>query len=205
MAQDIRNMFKDDDESWTSEKLSKDHRKNFEAKLDKALPKQKSTNKFIILKLAALFIVLLGIGAFFLNKDQFIKSDTPIVSTPEVEDKVENEKEEPPVKEFQLSDVSPDFKKIENYYLAGINMELAKLEVNPSNKALIDSFMSKMAELNNEYKRLNTEFNESGPNEQTIEAMVENLQLRLDLLYKLKNKLNEIKQSKNTDHGNYKV
>ena len=62
-----------------------------------------------------------------------------------------------------------------------------------------------MSELNKEYKRLNTEFNETGPNEQTIEAMVENLQLRLDLLYKLKNKLNEIKQTKNTNNENYKV
>lgn len=201
MAQDIRNMLKDDDESWTSEKLSKNHLKRFEAKLDQALPKQKSKNKFKLLKLAAIFIAVLGIGAFFLNKDQFIKSDTPIVSTPEVED----EKNELPVKEFQLSEVSPEFKKIENYYLAGINMELAKLEVNPSNKALIDSFMSKMAELNNEYKRLNSEFNESGPNEQTIEAMVENLQFRLDLLYKLKKKLNEIKQTKRTPNENYKV
>lgn len=200
MAQDIRNMFKDD-ESWTAEKLSKDHLKRFEAKLDQALPKQRGTDKFKFLKIAAIFIVVLGIGAFFINKDQFIKSDTPIVNTPEIED----EKNELPVKEFQLSEVSPEFKKIENYYLAGINMQLAKLEVNPSNKALIDSFMSKMAELNNEYKRLNIEFNESGPNEQTIEAMVENLQLRLDLLYKLKNKLNEIKQPKNTPNENYKV
>jgi hypothetical protein len=200
MAQDIRNMFKDD-ESWTSEKLSKDHLKRFEAKLDMALPKQKSNNKFKILKIVAIFIVVLGIGAFFINKDQFIKSDTPIVSTPEVDD----ENDELPVKEFQLSEVSPEFKKIENYYLAGINMQLAKLEVNPSNKALIDSFMSKMEELNKEYKHLNSEFNKSGPNEQTIEAMVENLQLRLDLLYKLKNKLNEIKQSKNTNHDSYKI
>lgn len=200
MAQDIRNMFKDD-KSWTSEKLSKDHLKSFEAKLDQALPKQKSNNKFTFLKIAALFMVVLGIGAFFMNKDQFNKSDTPVVSTPEVVD----EKEELPVKEFQLSEVSPEFKKIENYYLAGINIQLAKLEVNPSNKALIDSFMSKMAELNKEYRHLNSEFNKSGPNEQTIEAMVENLQLRLDLLYKLKNKLTEIKQSKNTDHDNYKI
>lgn len=200
MAQDIRNMFKDD-ESWTSENLNKDHLKRFEAKLDQALPKQKSNNKFKFLKIAAIFIVVLGIGAFFINKDQFIKSDSPIVITPEGVD----EKEELPVKEFQLSEVSPEFKKIENYYLAGINMQLAKLEVNPSNKALIDSFMSKMEELNKEYKHLNSEFNKSGPNEQTIEAMVENLQLRLDLLYKLKNKLNEIKQSKNTDHDNYKI
>lgn len=200
MAQDIRNMFKDD-KSWTSEKLSKDHLKRFENKLDKALPRQKSNPNFTFLKIAAIFMVVLGIGAFFINKDQLFKNEPPIVSTPEVD----NEQEALPVKEFQLSEVSPEFKKIENYYLAGINMQLAKLEVTPSNKALIDSFMSKMAELNNEYKRLNTEFNKSGPNEQTIEAMVENLQLRLDLLYKLKNKLNEIKQTKNSNHDNYKI
>ncbi len=136
-----------------------------------------------------------------MNKDKIITTENPIVVAPEIKD----DGNELPVKEFQLSEVSPDFKKIENYYLAGINMELAKLEVNSSNKALIDSFMGKMSELNTEYKRLNTEFNEMGPNEQTIEAMVENLQFRLDLLYKLKNKLNEIKQTKNTNNENYKA
>ncbi|RKS45101.1 hypothetical protein BC962_2776 [Gillisia mitskevichiae] len=200
MAQDIRNMFKDN-EPWTIEKLSKGHQNRFEAKLEAALPIQKNKAKFNFLKIAAIFIVAIGIGAFFLHKDRIIKTETPIVITPESE----NDKNELPVKEFQLSEVSPDFKKIENYYLAGINMELAKLEVNPTNKALIDSFMGKMSELNNEYKRLNAEFNETGPNEQTIEAMVENLQFRLDLLYKLKNKLNEIKQTKKPRNENYKV
>jgi hypothetical protein len=200
MAQDIRDMFRDD-ESRTSEKLSKGHQKRFEAKLEAALPIQKNSNKFSFLKIAAIFIVAVGIGAFFLNKDKIITTENPIVVAPEIKD----DGNELPVKEFQLSEVSPDFKKIENYYLAGINMELAKLEVNPSNKALINSFMGKMSELNTEYKRLNAEFNEMGPNEQTIEAMVENLQFRLDLLYKLKNKLNEIKQTKNTNNENHKA
>ncbi len=200
MGRDIRELFKND-EAWTSDKLGKGHAKRFEAKLQKALPQQKATNKFAFLKIAAIFIAIIGIGAFFINNETSINNNSPVVSTPEVKE----ENKVVPAKEIQLSEVSPEFKKIENYYLAGINIELAKLEINPSNKALIDSFMSKMAELNNEYKRLNTEFNENGPNEQTIEAMVENLQYRLDLLYKLKNKLNEIKQSKNTRNDNNKV
>ncbi len=200
MAQDIRDMFKDN-EPWTKEKLSKGHQKRFEEKLDVALPIQKSGNNFSFLKIAAVLIVVLGVGALFFNRDAVVKTDTPIVVSPETSDDIN----ELPVKEFQLSEVSPDFKKLENYYLAGINMELAKLEVNPNNKALIDSFMGKMSELNKEYKRLNAEFNEAGPSEQTIEAMVENLQFRLDLLYKLKNKLNEIKQTKNITNENYKV
>tara|TARA_R100001369_G_scaffold954_4_gene3229 strand:+ start:102516 stop:103118 length:603 start_codon:yes stop_codon:yes gene_type:complete len=200
MGRDIRELFKED-EPWTSDKLSKGHAKRFEAKLEKALPKQKKRNSYTFVKIAALFIFIIGIGAFFLDREIPRNNNIPVVSTPEVEEK----KNETPVREFQLSEVSPEFKKIENYYLAGINLEMAKLELNPSNKALIDSFMSKMAELNNEYKRLNTEFNENGLNEQTIEAMVQNLQFRLDLLYKLKNKLKEIKHTKNTSNENYKV
>jgi len=200
MAQDIRKMFKDD-KSLAKEKLSKGHQNRFEAKLDAALPTKKNSRKFSFLKIAAIFIIAIGIGSLFLNKEKIITAETPMVVSPEIQE----DKNEISGKEFQLSEVSPDFKKIENYYLAGINMELAKLEVNPTNKALIDSFMGKMSELNNEYKRLNAEFNETGPNEQTIEAMVENLQFRLDLLYKLKNKLKEIKQTKNTRHENNKV
>ncbi len=200
MAQDIRNIFKDDKPT-ASEKLSSGHQKRFEFRLDNALPQNKKSKKYSILKIAAVFIVALGVGAFFFNRDAIIKTEPPIVVAPEIKD----DNKEVRGKEFQLSEVSPDFKKIENYYLAGINIELAKLEVNPSNKALIDSFMGKMAELNNEYKRLNAEFNETGVNEQTIEAMVQNLQFRLDLLYKLKNKLKEIKLTKNTNNENYKV
>jgi len=200
MAQDIRDMFKDD-KPWTSEKLSKGHQKRFEEKLGKELPKHRDSNNFRFLKIAALFILVFGIGAFFLNRERNIQKETPIVTSPEIKE----EQKVLPDKKLQLSDVSPEFRKIENYYIAGINMELAKLVVNNSNKALIDSFMSKMAELNKEYKRLNTEFNEVGANEQTIEAMVQNLQFRLDLLFKLKNKLKEIKQSKNSNYDKSKV
>ena len=81
-------------------------------------------------------------------------------------------------------------------------MELAKLSINKENKELIDSFMKQLAELDKEYKRLNNELNELGPNEQTIEAMVANLQLRLELLFKLKQKLKEIKGSKDNSYEN---
>lgn len=44
---------------------------------------------------------------------------------------------------------------------------------------------------------LNEELNKYGPNDQTITAMIQNLQLRLDLMRKLKVKLNQLKLSKN--------
>ncbi len=198
MAQDIRDMFREEDPG-NGEKLVKGHQQRFEARLDKEFPKQKENN-FYFLKIAAILVVALGVGFVFWNNSDSTAADTEIVDVPvQVE---EEEGEVIPENTFQLSDVSPEFKKIETYYLAGINMELAKLEVTNDNKALIDAFMLQLAELDKEYKRLNAELNVSGPNEQTVEAMIANLQLRLELLMKLKNKLNEIKQSKNKNNEN---
>ena len=197
MAQDIRNMFRDADPD-TQDKLNEGHQLRFEQKLDRALPQKSKSNSFFFLKIEAVFLVALSIGLFYLSNRNTGGADTQVVDTSE-EEIIEEALNE---NQFQLSDISPEFKKIESYYLAGINMELAKLDVNNDNKALIDAFMLQMEELDKEYQRLNAELQETGPNEQTIEAMIANLQLRMDLLRKLKAKLNEIKNSKNKSYEN---
>jgi predicted RNase H-like nuclease (RuvC/YqgF family) len=98
---------------------------------------------------------------------------------------------------YSLGDLSPDLKKVENYYVANINLELSRLEVSGENKALVDDYMKRLSELDEEYKMLNIELNEIGPNDQTISALIRNLQLRLQLLQKLKQKLNQLKSSEN--------
>ena len=100
-------------------------------------------------------------------------------------------------KGISLGDLSPNLKKVETYYMANINLELSKLEISEENESLINSFMEQLDALNTEYENLNTELNEIGPNDQTISALIQNLQLRLQLLQKLKKKLNELKTSKN--------
>lgn len=201
MSQDLREMFRNE-EAPTSEKLRKGHQKRFEAKLDKALPKENSGQKFLFLKIAAVLIVAFGVGfVFFSPSNNNGTIENQVVETP-VQEEIEEKTFE---KQFQVSDVSPEFRKIENYYLASLNFEIAKLEVTEENKALLDAFMKQLAELEKEYQRLNNEFSEIGANEQTIEAMIVNLQLRLELLYKVKNKIKEIKQSKNEQHENYQV
>lgn len=198
MAQDIRDMFRDG-EPGAKEKMIQGHQKRFEARLEKEFPQEKRSNRYFYMSIAAVLVVALGIGLFFFSNNTPLNDEPQVVETP-----VQEEKEEDILleKQFQLSDVSPEFKQIENYYLASINMELAKLEINNDNKALIDAFMLELEELDKEYQRLNAELQELGPSEQTIEAMVANLQLRLELLLKLKNKLNEIKNSKNNNHEN---
>ncbi|WP_026935471.1 OST5 family protein [Christiangramia echinicola] len=204
MGQDIREMFRNE-EHVGKEKLSRGHQKRFEAKLNEALPvKRKKRNLSSFLQIAAVIVVALGIGAFFL----FNNGDNPIQNTNQI---VETPTEEPvneanvPINEYRLSDVSPEFKKIEDYYMASVNIQLAKLDMTPENKELIDAFMKKLETLNQEYIALNAEIQDTGINEETVEAMIANLQLRLDLLKKLKTKLNEIEQSKDNRHENYQA
>ncbi len=203
MGQDIREMFRNQEHTGT-EKLNKGHQKRFEARLEEAFPVQKrKTSYYQVLQIAAILVVALGVGAFFyFNNDGMpVEENNQIVETP-----VEAEaSEETKTTEYRLSDVSPEFKKIEDYYLASVNIQLANLDMTPENKELIDAFMTKLETLDQEYIALNAEIQETGLNEETVEAMIANLQLRLDLLKKLKTKLNEIKQSKDNRHENYQA
>lgn len=183
MAQDLREIFKKNKKE--EFRLKNGHEARFMELLDKELPQTKSSS-FFWLKIAASVLVIVSIGTFLFNMNSDDSIETIIVDKGSVEEN-----------EISLGDLSPDLKKVENYYVANINIELSQLEVSVENKAMVDSFMDSLAELNEEYKKLNTELNEIGPNDQTISALIKNLQLRLQLLQKLKSELNELKSSKN--------
>jgi hypothetical protein len=102
--------------------------------------------------------------------------------------------------QITMGDLSPDLKKVEDYYLTGINVQLASLQITNENKVLIDGYMQRLSELDNEYTILNGELNEVGPTEATITALIDNLKMRLELLFKLKNKLKELKNQNNEDY-----
>ncbi|NNL32405.1 MAG: hypothetical protein HKO80_04275, partial [Flavobacteriaceae bacterium] len=91
-----------------------------------------------------------------------------------------------------LGEISPQLKKVEDYYLANINLELSKLEYSPENKELFDGYVSRLGELSTAYEQLSQELLNNGPNEQTVTALIDNLKMRLNLLYRLKEKLNEL-------------
>jgi len=196
MAQDLRDVLKN---SKDDHRLPEGHRSRFENKLAKALPEQevidsstkKPNNGFsFFLKIAAVLIVAGGIVWFAFGKAD-TSSQNQIVDTDPTEQTDVKEDKRP----IQLSDLSPQFKKVEDYYLASINVEIARLEITDENKELIDSFLKQLEDLDKEYARLNKEITDSGISEEMINAMVDNLKLRLELLSKLKEKLNELKAS----------
>lgn len=190
MAQDLRKLFSEEKEK-EKHTLENGHEERFLERLNSELPKQKKKG-FFFLKIAASILVL--IGASFFTYKHYTKSN---ISTTTI---ANTTKEETTTKEkagISLGDLSPDLEKIENYYVANINFQLSQLEISEENNALVDSFMKQLSSLNLEYENLNVELNEIGPNDQTITALIKNLELRLKLLQQLKKKLNQLKQSKN--------
>ncbi len=189
MARDLRKLFEEEkkEERFV---MNEGHEKRFMELLGKELPKQKKSS-FFMLKIAAAILVLVSIGTVFFmsGEDSSIKT-TIVDKNPGVEARMG----------ISLGDLSPDLKKVENYYVANINLELSKLNISGDNKELVDSYMERLTELNVEYKKLNEELNQVGPNDQTISALIKNLQLRLQLLQKLKEKLNEVQSSKNEQY-----
>ena len=187
MGRDIRELFKEERKTKKFQ-LKQGHEERFLGRLEKELPKQDKSG-FFFLKIAASVLVMISIGIYTYNK---YKKESDIKTT--IVDKDDSVKDDNGI---SLGDLSPDLNKIENYYVANINFELSKLEISNRNKTLVNDFMGRLSELNQEYKKLNIELNQIGPNDQTITALIKNLQLRLQLLYKLKEKLNELNSSKN--------
>lgn len=184
MPKDIRDLAKDFQRK--SVELSENHEEKFLKKLQEEFPKRKKSYKWLYT--AASIIILLGLGVQFYP---FMNStDSKPINTTETEQVV------------NLGDISPEMKKIENYYLTAINYEIASLEVTPENKALLDEYFERISKLDADYKRLNQKLQKKGVNNETIDALITNLQLRLQLLIQLKDQVNDLqtKQNKNESY-----
>lgn len=188
MAQDLRKMF-ENEPKLQKESMPQGHEARFLQKLDEALPEKPKSSVFTFLNIAASVVILLGIGYFGF---QFMNPST--VTDPDVENKI--------VAAEGIESISPQLKKVEDYYLANINSELSKLEYSPENKELFDGYVAKLDELSKEYETLTAELIGSGPNERTVTALIDNLKLRLDLLYRLKEKLSQLNNSENEFKSN---
>ena len=177
MAQDIRKLFKKEG-NLSNQKMPKGHESRFLEKLDNELPVLNKPKLFSFLNIAASIVLILGLGfityTFLINPKTTLDNDTEVVSTKSIEE------------------ISPQLKKVEDYYLANINMELSKIKYSPESKELFDGYVERMDELSKEYDKLAEELISSGPEESTVTALIDNLKLRLNLLYRLKEKLNEL-------------
>jgi hypothetical protein len=175
MAQDIRDLLKENSQD-ENKQMPKNHEDRFLNKLNKTFPDEVKP-KFNWLNVAASVAILIGLsfGAFQYFGNSNVtnrKGDAPTI-----------------VATKTLGDVSPDLKKVEDYYLANINLELSKIPLTPENKEMFDGYVQRLEDLKKEYSTLSIELTDNGPNEQTINALINNLKFRLNLLHRLKEQL----------------
>ena len=114
MKVDIREKIKNET---TMQELPKDHRELFEQRLKKEFPKKRAINlRFMQIAASIMILLSLGIAGY-----QFSKSDVPeeIVQKDLVTVKKIN----------SMADISPDLKKVEDYYLTSINYQIAKIKI----------------------------------------------------------------------------
>lgn len=186
MAQDIRELFQKEQKNETQANLPAGHEARFLKKLDVEFSKTSKTT-WSWWYIAASIVVVLGVG-FGTFKYFQVPENIQVVDTPT---DTESNKGEIPTR--TLGDISPDLKKVEDYYLANINFELSKVTLTPENKDLIDGYLTQLETLNQEYKRISLELTHSGPNELTVNALITNLKFRLNLMYRLKEQLETLK------------
>lgn len=180
MPKDIRDLMKDFKEE--NLELSNEHEQKFKNKMEEAFPIEKKGYKWMYV--AASVIILLTLGANFYSVYNENK--------PQIKENIQ---------EINLGNLSPEMQKIENYYLTAINYEIASLEVTPENKALLDEYLERINKLDIDYKRLNLKLKEEGINNTTINALITNLQLRLQLLIQLKDTINDLQSKENNNEN----
>lgn len=174
MQKDIRELLKDYKEKEIN--LSANHANTFEDLLKKELHPSPKRKNYKRLAFAASIAILIVTGI------QFSTTESTSGTIPN---------KQSPAKELSLGKISPEFNAIEKYYTNAINLEISELDLNDENKDLINGYLLKIARLTKDYKKLTQELNTKGVNEATIDALISNLQLRLQLFQRLKKQLKQ--------------
>ncbi|CAL2104294.1 conserved protein of unknown function [Tenacibaculum sp. 190130A14a] len=190
MSKDIREILQEKNEKKVE--LSTNHRARFQQKLMEELhdtPVVKKRN-YQWLYAAASIVLLLGFAITFYPKSN-IEPIEPVVST---KDEASSKPEG-----LSLGSISPELKTVEAYYVNSINYELSQLELTNENKELFDGYLLQLESLTKEYKSLTDELNTKGVNDDTINALIGNLQLRLQLLKRMQKQLREFKNPTQND------
>lgn len=103
-----------------------------------------------------------------------------------------------------LASVSTEMKNTQDFYSAVIKKELYNLEQekSPETEAVIADALRQLEILEKDYEKLKTDLSSSGQDRRVIAAMITNFQKRIDLLNEVLEKVNTIKELKNTPHEN---
>ena len=169
--------------------------------MDKEIPQVKKRGDYSWMRIAASVEVILSVTVFTFNsfRGGARLSDETVVNTNDA--LVKNSTVVLDKQTSPLAEISPEYETVENHYLTSIKFELAKINVDDTNRELVESFMRRLEKLDQEYQVLNKEFIKVGMNSDIVEALIENLKLRLTLLGRLNQKLKELENIENENYS----
>lgn len=174
MGQDLKKLFEND--RLVNHTRKSDHEDVFIERLYTELPMKKKSS-FGVLKIAASIVLFLTLGIttyLIVNQDKNLTNP-----------------------EFILSDISPDLKEIESFYVASIDQVLSEIQQKNSNRAVVNRYMNRLSILKEEHQLLVVEMKEEGPNTMSINALINNLKMQLELLQGLKSEVETVKNNQN--------
>ncbi|MDP5158931.1 MAG: hypothetical protein NWQ07_10170 [Flaviramulus sp.] len=170
MKKGIRDLFNEDEV--IKNNLPKNHRQEFYNKL-KASRKQ-NTARFevnYLIKVAAIAILFLGLTFLILKPKE--KASNQIADESKIVNQID---------------------AIEKQYLANINKEWQNFIAIAMDENLVKRYKQKLDELSSDYQNISIQFKKDSNNITVIEALVENLQTRLQLLKDIQEHIKLINQ-----------
>jgi hypothetical protein len=168
----LEDFFQKHKEEFDDIELSKGHEQRF---LNKLGANKNSVGLKVWYGIAASFIFLAMFSFFakdFIFKGQFEKNNQKLL---------------------QLSDISPNYHEVEEFYKAGVESRIIEFEklnchVNEEQKLMVDK---ELKQLDVNYKFLQDELVKNGKDERIINAMIDNYQNKIDFLDLVINQIKE--------------
>ena len=151
-------------------KLPSSHREEFLEKLKRSSKKQKKFyNNW---KVVASIVILFSVGFYFINSNE-TKQKTPTLLV--------------------------QVKKIEKEYLININKEWENFIEVTQDSILVNKYKIKMQDFDKDYQKITKQLEKNPNNINVLEALISNLQRRLELIKNIKEHIKELNQ-KNTNN-----
>lgn len=195
MGQDLRKLFEEKKKRSEGQQMPEGHEARFAERLQsKGQEKPEQGIRLWIWRVAIAAAVLLAI---FFGWKQTAKKELPETIIPADELVQQETGPDNVTTPFTMGDISPDLQKVEQFYVNQINYQLSQLPLHQDQDEVVDEYLKRLAELDADYKALNKELYQQGPNDQLVAALIQNLQLRLELISKLQKQLDQLKSSEN--------
>lgn len=176
----IEDLIRDNKDLFEEAEPSKGHLERFERKLEIRFGRTVVKRSIVPYLLKAAVVTLLVTLSSLWTWDNFIRPDR---------------------NRMKLSDVSPQYREVENYYLHQVNLmesELSSLTI-VNDPAHNDMLKKEMKSMDSVYVQLQKDLKANPQDERIINAMIEHYQTKVDVMSYILSQLKELRhENKNT-------